>query len=318
MSRSGWRLVVAAPVAALVLGLGSGCRSGGPVAPRQAGPARPDPLAGWVGRTAILRHRGDQGKWTVKRQDLRSAAGTCDVAVEVRQARFDRGTAVLTMDMIGRPRLPRRGARQERCGDDQPQITVSVTGFAPAAPTAELDAALADVLHTPETYLKAYAVAYELPAPVAPEVAKAPAVGKPEAGKTAAAKTEAGKTEAGKTAAAKVESTKAEESSYKVAALKVDVPIAEHHLTKKPARVLWVDAITRDPRGRISHEAEVEFKAVVGSDGRVHHPQLSTPLSEDHEKRVLRVLPLWRFEPAQRGSDAAAAAVTERLVFRIF
>lgn len=313
MSRSGWRLMVAAPMAALVLGLGSGCRSGGPVAPRQVGPARPDPLTGWVGRTVILRHRGDQGKWTVKRQDLRSAAGTCDVAVEVRQARFDRGTAVLTMDMIGRPRLPRRGARQERCGDDQPQITVSITGFAPGAPTPELDAALAEVLHTPETYLKAYSVAYELPAPAAPEVAKAPSAGKPEAGKG-----EAAKADAGKTPAAKVESTKVEESSYKVAALKVDVPIAEHHLTKKPARVLWVDAIARDPRGKISHEAEVEFKAVVGSDGRVHHPKLSTPLSEDHEKRVLRVLPLWRFEPGQRGPDAAAAAVTERLVFRIF
>lgn len=296
MSRTGWRLAVAAPMAALVFGgtLGSGCRSAGPVAPRTTGPARTDPLSGWAGQTRILRHRGDKGKWTVKRQDLRSASGTCDVAVEVRQARFDRGTAAFTMDMIGRPRLTSRGARQERCGDDQAQITMNITGFDPAASTSELEGALADILYTPEAYLRSYAVPYAPALPVA-------------------AKPETPKAEAGK-----AEAPKADQTSYKVEALKVDLPIADHHLTKKAARVLWVDAITRDPSGRISHEAEVEFKAVVGSDGRVHHPKLSTALSEDHEKRILRVLPLWRFEPARRGADPAAAAVIERMVFRIY
>src|SRR5687767_14906043 len=88
-----WRLVAVAPVTALVLGaglVGSGCRSAGKQAPRTAGPARPDPLAGMAGQVRILRHRGDQGKWSVKRQELRTASGGCDVAVEVRQARFDR------------------------------------------------------------------------------------------------------------------------------------------------------------------------------------------------------------------------------------
>jgi hypothetical protein len=302
MSRTRWRLAVAAPMAALVLGgtLGSGCRSAGPVAPRTTGPARMDPLSGWVGQTRILRHRGDKGQWNVKRQDLRSASGTCDVAVEVRQARFDRGTATFTMDMIGRPRLMRRGAHQERCGDDQAQIMMNIAGFDPAASTSDLEAALAEVLYTPEAYLRSYTVPYQLPVPVAakPERAKVDAVAKVEA--------------------AKAEAPKVDQTSYKVEALKVDVPVADHHLTKKAARVLWVDAITRDPSGRISHEAEVEFKAVVGSDGRVHHPKLSTALSADHEKRILRVLPLWRFEPARRGADPAAAAVIERMVFRIY
>ena len=297
MSSSRWRIAVAAPMAALVVGLGtlgSGCRSAAPVAPRTEGPARMDPLSGWVGQTRILRHRGDRGKWNVKRQDLRSASGTCDVAVEVRQARFDQGAATFTMDMIGRPRLVRRGAHQERCGDDQAQITMTITGFDPAASTSDLEAALAEALYTPEAYLRAYAVPYEPPLP-------------------AAAKPEKPEAKTGKAEAPKIDQT-----SYKVEALKVDVPIGDHHLTKKAARVLWVDAITRDPSGRISHEAEVEFKAVVGLDGRVHHPQLSTSLSEDHEKRILRVLPLWRFEPARRGADPAAAAVIERMVFRIY
>jgi hypothetical protein len=280
---------VAAPVTALVLGLaalGSGCRSAAKPAPRVAGPARTDPLAGWVGRAGFLRHRGDKGKWNVKRQDLRSASGTCDVAVEVRQARFDRGTAVLTLDMIGRPRLVGRGARQERCGDDQAQIVVSVSGFDPAASTADLEAVLADVFHTPEQYLRAYSVAYELPPPPKEEASK--------------------------------ETSQAESKAYKVQALKVDVPVAEHHLTKKVAKVLWVDPIVRDPAGKISHEAEVQLKAVVGWDGRLYDPKVATPLSEDHERRVLRVLPLWRFQPARRGADPAAAQVLERMVFRIY
>jgi hypothetical protein len=115
----------------------------------------------------------------------------------------------------------------------------------------------------------------------------------------------------------KEESTAASKA-FKVQALKKDVPLADHHLTKKPNRVLWVDAITRDPRGKISHEAEVEIKAVVGWDGHLYEPKVATALSEEHEKRVLRVLPLWRFEPARRGPDPAAANVIEHLVFRIY
>jgi hypothetical protein len=268
MSRIAWGRAVAAPVVALVLGgtVGSGCRSAGPARPQATGPARTDPLAGWVGETRILRHRGDQGKWSVKQQDLRSASGQCDVAVEVRQARFDRGTAAFTLETIGRPRLARRGARQERCADDQPQIAFSVSGFDAGASSANVEAGLAGVLQTPEAYLKANAVAFEAPA----------------------------------------------------ASGGTDAPLGDHHLTKKAARVLWVDAITKDPSGRVHHEAEVEFKAVVGRDGRLREPKLATGLSEEHEKRILRVLPLWRFEPARKGTDPASANVSERMVFRIY
>jgi hypothetical protein len=288
-----WRLLAAAPTAALLLGAlfsGAGCRSAAKPGPRAVGPGRQDPLAGLVGQVRILRHRGDKGKWSVKRQDLRSASGGCDIAVSVRHARFDRGTAVLTLDMLGRPRLARRGARQERCGDDQAQIVVTVSGFEPSASTAEIEAGLADALLTPEGYLRVNSVAYEPPAPPKP----------PEDGKSAKAEP-----------AAAI-------PGFKVEALKVDVPVADHHLTRKPTKVLWVDAITRDPRGKISHEAEVQFTAVVGFDGRLHHPKIGTALSDEHEKVVLRVLPLWRYDPARRGQDAAASAVNERLVFRIY
>jgi hypothetical protein len=290
MSRTAWRVVTAVPLVALVVGagaLGSGCRSAAKPAPRATGPAKPDPLAGWVGQTRFLRHRGDAGKWNVKLQDLRSTAGTCDVAIEVKQARLAGGTASLTMEMIGRPRLVRRGARQEKCGDDQAMIAMNVSGFAPDASAADVETALAGVFQTPEAYLRTYSVAYEVPPPPKQEPAKE-------------------------------EASAAASKSFKVMALKKDVPIADHHLTKKASRVLWVDAITRDPKGKISHEAEVEFKAVVGWDGLLYEPKVTTALSEEHEKLVLRVLPLWRFDPARRGTDPAAASVVERLVFRIY
>jgi hypothetical protein len=171
--------------------------------------------------------------------------------------------------MIGRPRLVRRGAHQERCGNDQADITLSVSGFDPAARTADLEGGLADVLQTPEEYLRAHAVKFDAPAAAAASAQAAAAM-------------------------------------------------PDHQLTRKPTRLLWVDAITRDPRGKIHHEAEVEFDAVVGPDGRLREPHLSTGLSEEHEKRILRVLPLWRFDPARKGADPAAARVSERMVFRIF
>ena len=287
-----WRLAAIVPVAAVALGAalaGSGCRSAAKPALRPAGPARPDPLAGLTGQMRILRHRGDKGKWTVKRQELRTASGGCDIAVQVRQARFDRGTAVLTLDMVGRPRLARRGARQEKCGDDQAQVLVSVSGFDPAASASEIEGALGEALMTPEGYMRANAVAYAPPAP-------------PKAPEEKTAKAE----------------PSAAVPLYKLEALKVDLPVNDHHLAQKATKVFWVDAITRDPRGKISHEAEVQFTAVVGFDGRLHHPKIGTSLSEDHEKVVLRVLPLWRYEPARRGPDPAASAVRDRLVFRIY
>jgi hypothetical protein len=271
MSKGVWR-AWSAPLAALALvaAAGSGCRSAGKAqGPRAAGPTRVDPLAGWAGQTRILRHRGDDAKWSIKRQDLRSASGECDVAVEVRQARFSGGTASFALEMIGRPRLVRRGAHQERCGSDQAEITLSVSGFDAGASAADLETALAEVLQTPEGYLRAHAVKFEVPA-VPAAAAQGPA------------------------------------------------SIADHQLTRKPTRLMWVDAITRDPRGKIHHEAEVEFDAVVGPDGILREPHVSTGLSEEHEKRILRVLPLWRFDPARKGAEPAAARVSERMVFRIY
>jgi len=157
------RLGMALAGLAVVLTGGAGCKSAAPRGPQAAaGPARPDPLAGYVGRTVILRRVGDAPKPTLKRAELASARGDCDVVAEVRQARFDRGTAVVTLQPLGRPRLARRGARQERCGDDQTQAVLTVTGFDAAAATADLDGPLGQVLQTPEAYMREQGVAFDI------------------------------------------------------------------------------------------------------------------------------------------------------------
>jgi hypothetical protein len=261
------RLGLALAGVAMVLAGGAGCKSAAPRGPQTAaGPARPDVLAGYVGQRLVLRHVGDAAKSTVKRSELASVRGECDVVVQVRQARFDRGTAVLTMSMLGRPRMARRGAREERCGNDQPQAVLTVSGLDAAASTADLEAALAPMLQTPEAYLRARGLAFDIPAGKAPGEAT-----------------------------------------------------ADHFVTVRPVRLLWVDPVRQDPAHRVQHEGEVEVEGVVGADGRFYDARLLGALAgSQDEQRVRELLPLWRFEPGKRGNDRVPVKVRERLVFRIF
>jgi hypothetical protein len=260
------RLTVALAGLAVVVTAGAGCKSAAPKGPQAApGPERPDPLNGYVGRTLILRHSGDVPKASLKRAELASARGECDVVAQVTAARFDRGAAVITLRPVGRPRVASRGARQERCADDQEQVVLTVSGFDAAATTADLDGPLGQVLQTPEAYLKDHGVAFDLAA------AKAPGE-----------------------------------------------PTAEHFITTRPKRLLWVDTIRRDPSGKVSHEGEVEIEGVVGADGRIYDARLLTTINSEDEQRVRALLPFWRFDPALRGGDRVTAKVKERMVFRIY
>jgi len=168
------RLVVALGGLAVALSVGAGCKSAAPKGPPAgAAPPRPDALAGLVGQTLVLRHVGDLPKPVLKLSELATTRGECDVVAKIREARYDRGTAVLTLNMLGRPRLARRGAREERCGDDQSQTVLTVSGLDPAASDADLVAALGPILQTPEQYMRARGVTFDLPAGKAPAEATA-------------------------------------------------------------------------------------------------------------------------------------------------
>jgi len=48
--------------------------------------------------------------------------------------------------------------------------------------------------------------------------------------------------------------------------------------------------------------------AIVGTDGRLHQPQVRTPLSDAHASCALRPLPLWRFTPARLATSPSPPA----------
>lgn len=89
-------------------------------------------------------------------------------------------------------------------------------------------------------------------------------------------------------------------------------------VTAWPELLLSVDPWYYDNSGRLRQEGEIELEAVVGTDGRLHEPRVRTGVSPSHERAVLSVLPLWRFEPARRGAEPVAARILLRPVFRIY
>jgi hypothetical protein len=85
-----------------------------------------------------------------------------------------------------------------------------------------------------------------------------------------------------------------------------------------PRRLLSVDPTYRDPAGRMRFERLVAFEAVVGTDGRLHRPQIKTSLDPAHETAVMSAMPFWRFEPARRGEAPVGARISLELVFRVY
>jgi len=85
-----------------------------------------------------------------------------------------------------------------------------------------------------------------------------------------------------------------------------------------PKLLLSVNPYVKDASGRVKQESEVEFEAVVGTDGRVHDPKLKTALSQTHQDAVLSALSRWRYEPARTAEAPVAARVSSRLALRIY
>jgi hypothetical protein len=85
-----------------------------------------------------------------------------------------------------------------------------------------------------------------------------------------------------------------------------------------PRVLLSVSPYVHDASGRLRQESEVEFDAVVGTDGRVHDPKLKTTLSEAHQSVVLSALSRWRYEPARTADTPVAARISSRLNLRIY
>ncbi len=112
------------------------------------------------------------------------------------------------------------------------------------------------------------------------------------------------------------------EAPSEVASTMPDAKDGERRLARGtvawPQRLLSVDALSRAPKKRPRFERLVAIEAVVGTDGRLHRPQIKTSLDPAHETAVLSALPFWRFEPARRGDAPVGARIALELVFRVY
>jgi hypothetical protein len=107
-----------------------------------------------------------------------------------------------------------------------------------------------------------------------------------------------------------------------IASPDVLAPAPESGLGRKvtawPKLLLSVSPYAHAPAGRLRQESEVEFDAVVGTDGRVHDPRVKTALSKAHQDLVLGALSRWRYEPAHTASAPVAARISSRLALRLY
>jgi hypothetical protein len=112
------------------------------------------------------------------------------------------------------------------------------------------------------------------------------------------------------------------EAPAEVASGEVYAPVDEKMLSRQvetwPEALLSVDPWYHHGSGRIRQEGEVEVEAIVGTDGRIHTPRIKTGMGASHERAVLRVLPLWRFEPARGPEGPVGARVLLSPILRIF
>jgi hypothetical protein len=202
------RAIVAAVLAALLPACATTPK--GPA----AGPGA-DFLRPYVGQQRILRFQGDRQRVAVRKSDPAQLPGTCDVAVEVKSAVLAKGAPQLTLETIGTPTTERG---RPRCKAIPGVITLSLSGY-------ERDAAgtvvgrLDQVLPTPEQYLRAYGVTFDLPAGSEPAVA-----------------------------ASSVEHTGPTNDELRL----------QRRVTVWPKRLFWVEPTMRDPRVRHEGEIEFE------------------------------------------------------------
>lgn len=179
-----------------------------------AGPGS-DFLRPYVGQLRVLRYQGDKPRVEVRKRDAAQLPGACDVAVEVKSAVLEKGAPRLVLEAIGMPNAERA---RPRCAAHPATITLGLTGY-------ERDAAgtivgrLDQVLPTPEQYLRAYGVSFDLPAGSEPAVA-----------------------------ASTVEHTGPTNDELRL----------QRRVTVWPKRIFWVDPTLHDPRVRHEGEVEFE------------------------------------------------------------
>jgi hypothetical protein len=259
----------------LLLGA-AGCRTSGPWATAPPGPEAPSFLQSYVGQNRILLGQGDQRNVSAQAGDPR-VSGDCDVAVGVDGAAFDKGTLTLRLTRLGRPKVEGGKPARSSCRSMPAGITLALSDLSGQDPAA-VEAALAKILPTPETYLADHGVAFDRP----------------------------------------LESALGPIAAAEGIAAPGDERMLGRGVKVWPRRLLRVDAEYRGVSGKARRGVELDFVAVVGVDGRLRQTQLATFLGSSQDTLVQRALAVWRFEPAQKDGRPVAARIADRLILRVY
>ena len=126
-----------------------------------------DYLHSLVGQKLLLRHFGNVTEVKLKAAQLGKISATCDVAVLVRAAEWKKNKIELRWEELGTPMIA--GKPYPQCpGQMMGYGRVELGGFAPDESAESLARSLAFLLQTPEQYLAAAGLQFDLlPQPVA-------------------------------------------------------------------------------------------------------------------------------------------------------
>lgn len=84
-----------------------------------------------------------------------------------------------------------------------------------------------------------------------------------------------------------------------------------------PKPLLRVDASFSEEARRAKFQGETFIKMIIGADGRPHRAEIVRPVGMGLDEAALRVIPLWRFEPARKDSGPVAMQATLSMSFRL-
>lgn len=215
-----------------------------------------------IGQKLILRHIGDQTEARIKKKDLAKVKGDCDVAVQVRDASWRQGTARVTVEDIGTPQVP--GARNN-CKELRDGQNLEISKFDPNEPVESVSASIGELLQTPEQYLAAHGVTFDLrPASDDAPISKAPP------------------------------------------------PLTN------PKLRLSVDAFYSEMARREKFQGTVVLGLIVGIDGRVHGAKVTRGAGHGLDENALRVISMWRFEPARQLDRPVATSLSIEMSFKLY
>src|SRR5262245_10080792 len=121
-----------------------------------------DYLHSLIGQKLILRHFGDVREAKVRRDKLAGLQATCDVAVAGKESRWGKGHGRLPWEQIGSRYAP--GQPRRVCKDTVvDEGGIEVTGFESGESSDSVAASLGLILQTPEQYLAAAGIPFDLP-----------------------------------------------------------------------------------------------------------------------------------------------------------